>query len=418
MSKPSARPSRLLVAAIVMAALNLRTAVTSVGPLLDELERGLGLSSSLAGLLTSLPVVVFAGLGWFTPRLAGRFGTRRLLAVALMVMSAGLALRALAGSPLLFLALSVPALAGGAVGNVLLPVIVKRDFPERVGPMTASYTTALAIGTTMAAAGTAPLSALAGAHQWRLGLGAWAAVAALAASAWLVLPGGAPGASHSRNTDAVPLRGSRTAWVLALFFGAQSMQAYIGFGWFAQFYRDQASVTAAQAGLLVAVMAAIAIPVSIVVPTLATRMRSQRPLVSGCVACYTLAYSGMLLAPRPGAWLWAVLTGLGGGAFPLALTFIGLRCRSPQTTAALSAFAQSIGYALAGSGPLLVGILHGATGGWTAPFALMFADLAVLAGTGWYISTPRYVDDDLLAQPTPDRGPRLGAGRRCPAESS
>jgi len=114
------------------------------------------------------------------------------------------------------------------------------------------------------------------------------------------------------------------------------------------------------------------------------------------LACYLVAYTGMLVAPRAGAWLWAFLAGLGGGAFPLALTLIGLRSRAPQNTAALSAFSQSIGYIFAGSGPLLVGVLHGRTGGWAGPFVVLFADLAVFAVAGWYVARPRFVDDDLL----------------------
>jgi CP family cyanate transporter-like MFS transporter len=131
------------------------------------------------------------------------------------------------------------------------------------------------------------------------------------------------------------------------------------------------------------------------VPWLAARMSSQRPMVAAFVACYVVAYTGMLIAPRAGVWLWAFLAGVGAGAFPLALTMIGLRSRTADTTADLSAFTQSGGYLLAGVGPLLVGVLHGMTGGWTWPFVLLFADLTLLAVTGWYAAQPRFVEDDL-----------------------
>ena len=400
---PAAAPARApafswaLVVAVVLAAINLRTAVTSVGPLLDEIENGVGLSSGLAGVLTTMPVISFATLGWVTPRLASRIGFHRLMTAALTMMTAGLVLRALAGSAWLFLALSVLALAGGAMGNVLLPVMVKRHFPSRVGAMTATYTTALAIGTTVAAAATVPIASIGGHRDrldWRLGVGSWAALSAVAALVWLLLPNRAD-ARGDKATHGSRLLRSRTAWALALFFGAQSMQAYIAFGWFAQFFREEAHFSAARAGLLIAVMSAFAIPVSIAVPYVAARRTSQRPLIAGFLTCYVLAYAGMLTAPRSGAWLWALLAGTGAGAFPLALTLIGLRSRTPSTTAALSAFTQSIGYVLAGAGPLLVGVLHGATGGWTAPFGLLFADLVLLAASGWYIGKPRYVDDEL-----------------------
>ncbi len=392
----SPAPAWLLVAAVMLAALNLRTAVTSVGPLLDELERGIGLSSALAGLLTTMPVLAFAGLGWVTPAIAARFGAQRVLTGALVMMTAGLVLRALAGSAWLFLAMSVPALAGGAMGNVLLPVMVKRHFPGRVGPMTAAYTTSLAVGTTLAAGLTVPIASVRGGLDWRLGLGSWAVLSAVAALLWLLMPHRSERAHASGGfTHGRELFTSPTAWALALFFGAQSMQAYISLGWFALFFRERAAFSPARAGLLVAVMASMSIPVSMVVPYLAARLRSQRPIVAACLACYVVAYSGMLTAPRAGAWLWAVLAGLGAGAFPLALTLIGLRSRTPQTTTALSAFAQSIGYVVAGTGPLLVGVLHGHTGGWTGPFVVLFADLGLFAISGWYVSRPRYVDDDL-----------------------
>jgi CP family cyanate transporter-like MFS transporter len=391
-------PAWALITAVLLAALNLRTAVTSVGPLLDELESGIGLTGVLAGVLTTLPVIAFAVLGSLTPRLAHRVGEQRLLAGALVLMTVGLALRAMVSSPWPFLLLSVLALAGGAMGNVLLPVLVKRHFPDRVGTMTAGYTTSMAIGTTLGAALTVPIATRGGTADWRVGLGAWAVLAAVAAACWVVLPGGPRTVDGERPARVrVPLRGSSTAWSLALFFGSQSLQAYVAFGWFALFFRERAGASATRAGLLVAVLAALSIPVSVVIPSVAARMRSQRPLIALLVACYVVAYSGMLVAPAAGAWIWVVLTGIGSGAFPLALTLIGMRSRTPHTTAALSAFAQSIGYLLAGCGPLLVGVLHGADGGWGKPFALLFGALVVMAVSGWRVGQPRDVEDDVPA---------------------
>lgn len=377
--------------------MNLRTAVSSVGPLLDELEHGIGLSSGLAGILTTLPVLSFAALGSLTPRLAHRIGEQRTLAAALTLMTAGLFLRATVSSVALFLLLSVAALAGGAMGNVLLPVIVKRYFPDRIGAMTAGYTTALAVGTTAAAAVTVPLASLRGPVDWRLGLGSWSLLAAVAAGTWLWLGRHAAHEATPAGTERItmPLRRSRTAWALTLFFGTQSLQAYVAFGWFALFFREQAGASATEAGLLIALLSALTIPISLVIPSLAVRWRTQRPLIAAVTACYTVAYAGMLLAPRGGAWLWVVLVGIGCGAFPLALTMIPLRTRTSTGTVALSAFAQSVGYLLAGTGPVLVGVLHGATHSWTGTFVLLFVDLAVMTASGWYVATPRYVEDDV-----------------------
>ena len=174
-----------LVAAVVLTALNLRTAVTSVGPLLSEVQAGIGLSSALAGVLTTLPVVCFALVGWYAPAIAARLGEHRAVTGALALMTVGLLGRSLVSSPGPFLALSAVALLGGAVGNVLLPSLVKRHFPDRIGPMTAVYTTSLAIGLTGAAAGAVPLAAAAGEGGWRFGLGALALLSALAVVPWL-----------------------------------------------------------------------------------------------------------------------------------------------------------------------------------------------------------------------------------------
>jgi CP family cyanate transporter-like MFS transporter len=388
-------PTWLLVAAVVLGAFNLRTAVTSVGPLLDEVQRDIGLTSQVAGILTTMPLVSFVVFGSLTPAIMRRVGEQAAMILGLTVMTAGLVLRATTGSVWLFLLFSMLALAGGAMGNVLLPALVKRHFPDRVGTLTAAYTTSMAVGTAVPAAVAVPLAGLYGPDNWRLGLGAWALPASVALVVWLCLPRrrGRPDTTGQRGVSR--MFRSPTAWALATLFGSQSLLAFVAFGWFAQFYREQAGASATEAGLLVAFLSALSIPVSMIVPGLTLRRPSQRPLIAGFVACYVVAFSGMLVAPRAGAWLWAFLFGVGVGVFPLALTLIGLRSRTADTTAALSAFTQSGGYLFAAAGPLLVGVLHGATGGWTWPFVLLFADLALLAVSGWWIAQPRFVEDDL-----------------------
>ena len=392
-----AAPRWSLVAAIVLTALNLRTAVTSVGPLLSEVQDGVGLSSPLAGVLTTLPVVCFALVGWYAPAIASRLGEHRAVTGALALMTAGLLGRALVSSPAPFLALSAVALLGGAVGNVLLPSLVKRHFPDRIGAMTAVYTTSLAVGLTGAAALTVPLADAVGADGWRVGLGAWALLSALAVVPWLWHLGergtaGSPG----RGRSGARMLGSPTAWALAVFFGAQSLHAYVSFGWFALFFQEQGPFSASHAGFLVAVVAGLSIPVSAVVPALAARRPSQRPLVVVLAGCYVVAYTGMLTATDlAGGVLWAALVGIGSGSFPLALTMIALRTRTADATASLSAFAQSVGYVLAGGGPLLVGVLHGRSGGWSGAFVLLYAALAVMVVAGWYAAQPRFVEDEV-----------------------
>lgn len=368
LTKPT-RDRLFAVAALLLAAVNLRLAVTSVGPVLTEIRAGLGMSSAVAGLLTSVPVLCFASIGMAAPRLARRFGAARVILVGLLVLTAGLAARPYAPGTALFLLLSVVALAGIAVVNVLLPMIVKERFPSQVGAMTGLYTVALNIGATVAAAGTVPLTDAFG--DWRLGLACWAVVAALAVPSWLPL------ARHQIKTDdqtdtPAPVRVSRhpVAWALAVYFGMQSTSAYVIIGWLPQIYRD-AGVSAEQAGVLFAVTSFLGVPLGFVLSAVAGRVRSQSGIALTLGLFGVAGYAGLFWSPAAAPWLWAVLLGVVNTAFPLVLTMIALRGSTPATVVRLSAFAQGVGYLLAIPGPILVGVLHDRTDGWRVPLALM-----------------------------------------------
>lgn len=395
----SSNQSRLLVAALALTGLSMRTAVTSVGAALDDLQHGLHASGTVAGVITTLPVICFAGLGALTPRLSRTFGSHRLLVVALLVSAAGTALRPIGGSAAWFAVLSLAALSGGAVSNVLLPSLVKAHFPDRIGAMTAVYTTALAVGTTTAAGLTVPIGDAGG--GWRFGVGSWAVICVIAALPWLpTLRGdhalvGTAGATGTTVSMAA-LGRSRTAWALTTFFAMQSMQAYIAFGWFARFLDDH-GITHGRAGAMVAVLSAVGIPVSLIAPRVP--MHRHRPVIVAFGVCNVIAYVGLGVAPVGGAWVWMVLAGIGGGTFPLALVLIGLRARTAATTAALSGFVQAIGYIVAGTGPLLFGALFGATGSWALPLTVLFAALAVTMVAAWPSTADRFVDDELAASP-------------------
>ena len=387
----------LVLVAVLLASLNLRTAVISAGALLDELRDALPLSGAESGLLTTLPVLCFAAFGSLTPALARRFGESAVLAGSLAAVVVGSLSRVLVSSPVPFLVGSTIALAGAAIGNVLVPAVVKHHFPDRIGPMTALYTTALALGATAAAAFTVPVDDLAG-GSWRAGLGVWAAFAAIALVPWLLLLRRPPASVEDRgHVRLSTVARSRTAWALAIYFGTQSLQAYVSFGWFATLWQDT-GMNAQQAGWTLALLSAISIPTSLVVPRLAFRLRNQRPYVVALVAIYAVGYTGLLVAPGgAAAWVWAVLIGLGASSFPLALTMIGLRTRTASTTAALSAFVQSFGYLLAGTGPFLFGVLHSATGGWTVPIGGLFVILAIQLVAGWRAADDRFIEDEAPA---------------------
>jgi CP family cyanate transporter-like MFS transporter len=382
----------LLVLGIVLAALNLRTAVTSIGPLLDQLAAALGMTSVGTGLLTTLPVLAFAAVGVITPTLARRVGEHRLLLLALVTLGAGMLVRSLVGSAPVFLLSSAVALSGGAVGNVLIPTLIKRHFPARTGIMTTVYTTALAAGTMLAAAATVPIERASG--DWHIALGVWAALAAVAAIPWLALLRSEPERdSAGRHVGMGRLVRSRLAWMIAIYFGTQSMIAYIMFGWLATILTDGGYSTS-QAGLILGVFTALSIPVSILVPTIASRFRDQRPVVVALVAFYAIGFLGLWAAPASTAMVWVVFVSVGMGSFPLALMMLALRTRTPETTAALSAFGQSAGYLIAGAGPLLVGVIYQMTGGWSLTYVLIFAVLAVQLLTGLYAGRNRHLEDE------------------------
>ncbi len=392
----SHRRGQLLIGvAIVLTALNLRTAVNSVGPVLEELQRGLHLSSGLAGLVTALPVLCFAALGFAGPPLSARYRDSHVLAGAMAAMTVGLVLRGVAGTFWLFLVGTVLAMTGGALGNVLLPSLVKRYFPHRTGLLVGAYSTAMSIGGAVVAVAAQPIAAAAGVDGWRWAMGVWAVPALVAAIVWLAVPA-RPAASATRHA-AVRIRSllrSRTAVAMALFFGIQAMECYVIVGWAAQFLRDE-GLSATAAGLLLSVNLVMIIPVNMVVPALTVRVRLQRPLLVFFLACYAVGWLGLWLSPLSVPWLWMGLLGVAMGTFAMVLTLIGLRSRTAETTAALSTATQGWGYLLAAGGPLLVGVLRGITGGYTGMFVLVLVGVVLMAVTGWLVIRQRFVDDEV-----------------------
>ncbi|WP_075735988.1 CynX/NimT family MFS transporter [Streptomyces acidiscabies] len=404
--RPPAWTKRLLVLAIVLTAVNLRPAITSLGALLEEVRDGMGMSGGVAGLLTSVPPLCFAVFGIMAPRLASRFGATRIVGAGLIALTAGLLLRPYAGGVPGFLAASALALMGIAVGNVLMPVIVKQHFPDRVGPMTGLYSMALALGTAMAAAVTVPLTDAMG-EGWRVGLVVWAGLAGVAVVPWVLFRrAGTDAGEAARARGAVQLGGpasaplritrSRTAWALAVFFGLQATGAYVTMGWLPQIFRD-AGVSAGTAGLLLAVTMVLGVPLAFVIPRLATRLPHQGPIVVALGVCGLAGYTGLYVAPAAGAWLWALLLGVSNCAFPLALTMVGMRARTGAGVARLSAFAQSVGYLISIPGPLLIGVLYQSTGDWHVPLTLMALLLVPQTAVGVLAGRKRTVEEELAA---------------------
>ncbi|MBX8487184.1 CynX/NimT family MFS transporter [Pseudomonas cichorii] len=371
----------LLLLGLVLVALNLRPALSSVAPLLNAVSDSLGLSAARAGLLTTLPVLCLGLFAPLAPRLARRFGSERVVLGILLVLAAGILLRSHFGETGLF---AGSLLAGASIGiiGVLLPGIVKRDFPKQAGAMTGVYTMALCLGAAIAAGLTVPLTQYFD-NRWSVGLGFWMIPAVLAALVWL------PQARelHAHHQVAYRVRGllrDPLAWQVTLYMGLQSSLAYIVFGWLPSVLIDR-GMTPTQAGLLLSGSIIVQLISALSAPWLATRGKDQR-LAIVLVMLMTLGgLFGCLYAPLEGLWGWAILLGLGqGGTFSLALALIVLRSRDSHVASNLSGMAQGIGYTIASIGPLAVGVVHDVTGSWDS-IGWIFAALglgAILAGLG------------------------------------
>jgi CP family cyanate transporter-like MFS transporter len=389
----------VILIALVLAAFNLRPAVTSVGPLLEEIRTGLGMGGVVAGLLTALPAACFVAFGSLAPRLVARSFPSRLIWTSLAAVAVGLAVRPFMPGTATFVLVSCLALGGIGVANIMMPVVVRRAFPHRVGTVTGVYSMGLTLGAATAAAVTVPLTAALG-GDWRYGLAFWAVPAALAMVLWMGVArwirqraGGHPAGASSGGLRMIR---SRTAWSVAILFGLQSTQAYVTMGWVPQIYRD-AGLSATYAGVLLALIPAVGVPTSFLVPTLAARLRNQGGVAVALTGLGFIGYLGLWVMPTTAPWLWVIVLGISQGVFPLALTLIGLRTRSAAGTVGLSSFGQSIGYLISIPGPIVVGALYGATGSWHLPLALLLVLLVPQGVAGVLAGRSRYVEDDLGA---------------------
>jgi len=371
----------ILLAGVVLVAINLRPAAASIGPLISRIEHDTGLSSGWASALTTLPVLCFGALAPLAPVLAKRFGVRSSLAGAMVVLLAGIAMRLVPGDAFLFIG---TALAGSAIatGNVLLPVLVRRDFSGRTATVMALYSTAL-VGFAALAAGVSVPIADAFGGGWKGGLGIWAvpaAVAALVWAPWLWRRDGsatsAGGAAAGRARERIPVSAllrRPLAWQVTFFFALQAGGFYATLAWLPSIYESHGA-SQAHAGVLLSLTMVVGLITALTVPGLAGRFADQRPLVIGCCVLTAGGLAGVLLAPMSAPYVWTVLLGLGqNAAFPLALMLIVMRAGDVSYTAALSTMTQSVGYVLGAFAPLAAGAIHGAAHSWTPSLILLLA---------------------------------------------
>jgi MFS transporter, CP family, cyanate transporter len=371
----------LLILGLVLVAMNLRPALSSLSPLLNDVSASLGLSAAKAGLLTTLPVLCLGLFAPLAPLLARRFGAERVVLGILLTLAAGIILRSSLGETGLFAGSLIAGASIGIIG-VLLPGIVKRDFAKQAGTMTGVYTMALCLGAALAAGATVPLSHYFG-DSWNMGLGFWIVPALVAALFWLPQVGQKHGA-HQVAYRVKGLLRDPLAWQVTLYMGLQSSLAYIVFGWVPSILISR-GLSATEAGLALSGSIIVQLLSALTAPWLATRGKDQRLAIVVVMLLTLGGLFGCLFAPLEGLWGWAILLGLGqGGTFSLALTLIVLRSRDSHVAANLSGMAQGIGYTLASLGPLAVGVLHDWTGGWGAT-GWVFGVIglgAIIAGLG------------------------------------
>jgi len=386
---PALAPTALLLVAVLLVAANLRPVVTSLGSVLDVVRGSLHTTSAWASVLTALPGLCFGLAGFLAPPLARRLGLARAIGLAMALLTAGALVRVLDG-PSVVLGGTLVACAGIAVCNVLMPVVVKESYPHRIGLVTGLYTAVLQFAAAAGSVLTPPVAAAAG--GWRPALGQWGLLAAVGTLGWVVAtrhggsrPVVAPDTGPRRSLLRSPL-----AWAVTGFFGFQSMFAYEMMGWAPQVLMS-AGVSRGEAGAMAAVISVLGVPMSLILGPIAARQRSQSGWLVGLSLVGATGVVGLLVAPGAAPWLWSVCAGLGMGVFAIAVALIPLRTRTSADTRALSTMSQGIGYLFAAIGPLAVGLLHGATGNWTAALVVMLAGIAVQIVFGFFAGRPSYV---------------------------
>ncbi|MCT2225476.1 MFS transporter [Microbacterium paraoxydans] len=428
LSAPQGRPlwqgRTLALIGIVLVAFSLRSAVASLSPVLDHVAEDFPVAPVIVGLIGAAPPVCFALFGLLTPLFERRFGLERMAVVAIVLMAAGMLLRGLAPDSRSLLAATAVVFAGVGSGNVLLPPLVKKYFADRLGVMMTAYSTTLAVSTFLPPLVAVPVADSLG---WRISLGMWGVVAALALVPWvtllvrsrgderavpteLLVPDPTDGVDDVRDAVAASTGPITTqsanprvfgrlwrlplAWALALVFGTSSTMAYVAFAWLPTILVDLGGVTPATAGFLLSLFALVGLPCSMLVPVLVVRFQATRPLFFVAVVAGLVGLGGLLLFPTVALPLWVAIFGLTAIMFPLSLVLLSIRARTPESAVALSGFVQSIGYAIAAVFPLLVGLLHDTSGGWQVPLLVVAGVLVVSVPAGIIAGRRRTIEDE------------------------
>ncbi|GGG12328.1 putative MFS transporter [Rhodococcoides trifolii] len=395
-ARPLIRGRALVFLALVLSAFTLRSAVTSMSPLFGRISSDLNFGPGVIGLLGMVPTLMFAVFGVATPAISRRIGLEWTALAAMIAATVGIGLRALAPDVVTLLGVSTLALAGLGIGNVVIPPLVKRYFSDRLALMSTVYICFLQLSTIVPALTAVPAADAGG---WRFSIGMWSLAAFAAVLPWigvLLMRRGTPAEPAAVVSDPhtpIAVWRSSLGWGMATMFAMTSMITYAMLTWLPELLVE-AGAGEQFAGASVAVFGAMGLLVSFVAPTLCERMRNPYPIVVGCAAFYLAGFAGLMWSPGTATMLWVVLLGLGPTTFPMSLTLINLRTRTPAGSAALSGFTQGVGYTIACAGPLLFGLLHSATGGWGFSLGFLACGVAVLLVGAFAACRPRLLEDE------------------------
>ncbi|MFB2584877.1 MFS transporter [Herbiconiux liukaitaii] len=438
----------LVLLAIIATAVNLRTAVTGFSPLLERIGADLGFGAALFGVFGTIVTASFAVFGLLTPLVARRAGLETTIAVATLLTTLGILLRAFAPNAALLVASTIVAFAGIGASNVLIVPIVKKYFPDRLKSVSSLYLSLLQLGQFVAPLIAVPVAMATG---WRFAIGVWAVLTAVACVLWLAVVlrarrrpatdasgvtsgtqhpktvpshagGPTPSSPATPSTPSIPstpgVPAGRIAgawrtpllWALVLMFGMTALNTYVVITWLPSIFVD-AGADPALGGSLLALFSIFGLGAAFVIPPLTIRMRNPFPVVLVCAVLLAIGYTGLLVAPLEGAVAWVVALGLGVSTFPMTLTLVNARTRTPAGSSMLSGAMQGIGYAVACVGPLCIGLIYSATGVWEGAYALLYVSIGVLVVSGFVACRPRPLEELAAERSTPPREVKPTAAR-------
>ncbi|MDQ8736751.1 MFS transporter [Paenibacillus sp. LHD-38] len=394
-SQVAVTSSWLLLLGILLIAANLRASITAVGPIVSDIQAVFGLSSAMTGLLTTLPLLAFALVSPMAPRLARRISMENTLLLAMVVLTGAIVIRSLPSIAALFAGTALLGMAIAAA-NVLLPSLIKRDFPTSVGMMTGLYSVIMNLGAALASGFSIPIAEQLG-FGWQGMLASWSLVALIATASWLpqtrslTRSGRMETASSAKRPS---LLSSGLAWQVTLFMGLQSFSFYVNISWLPEILFDR-GMSHIDAGWMLSLLQFVSLPATFIIPVIAGRQASQRGLAVLTAVLLLIGYIGLLIGSSALIPICMILLGIAGGSgFSLAVMFFVLRTSSTEQSAQLSGMAQSIGYLLAAAGPLLFGFIHDLTHNWTISLVMLVIVSVIFGIVGLSAGANKYLPSD------------------------